>query len=154
MTSLFPETKRWLAFESECEIPTTTHQRKKIITLRPRNKPPINSIGNTPELDDALKQWKAILRPHVPSSPLVGPLKLSGSFMWRWREGEKGENRLAEGIWKDTKPDLSNLLKTMEDVMEELGFFENDSRIAAYGEIAKRWGPRGYLTILLEELGG
>lgn len=152
--TLFPETRRWLTFEAECEIPTTTHQRKKVITIRPRDKPPITSIGNTPELDDAIAQWTRILAPHAPLSPLTGPLKLSGSFMWRWRETEPGANRLEEGIWRDTKPDLSNLLKTMEDVMEELRFFENDSRIVAYGDIVKKWGPRGYLTILLEEIGG
>jgi len=152
--TLFHAPRRWLAFQAECEIPTTTHQRKRIITIRPRGKPPIQSLGNTPELDDALAQWKKILQPHVPQAPLVGPLRLSASFMWQWREGEKGENRHAEGIWRDTKPDLSNLLKTMEDVMEELGFFVNDARIAAFGEVVKKWGPRGYLTVLLEELAG
>lgn len=152
--TLFPETRRWVAFESDCEIPTTTHQRKQVITIRPRGQAPITSIGNTPELDEAIKQWQRILAPHAPASPLVGPLKLSASFMWTWRKIEPGANRLPDGIWRDTKPDLSNLVKTMEDVMEELGYYDNDSRIVSYGAITKRWGPTGHLRVVLEELGG
>jgi Holliday junction resolvase RusA-like endonuclease len=35
------------------------------------------------------------------------------------------------GAWKATKPDVGNSVKLLHDVMEELGFFANDSQIAS-----------------------
>jgi len=145
---------RSLTIEAYCLIPTTTHQRKKIIRIRPRGRPEFLKLGNTAELEEAIVRWDSILAPHRPRSPLIGAIRLSARFVWPWRDSEPKRNRVPEGILHTTRPDLSNLIKTMEDRLIALGFIEDDARIAAYGECSKRWGPRGYLSVVLSEIDG
>lgn len=152
MTSLFPETRRSLTIEITARIPTTTHQRKKITTIQVQGRT-ITSIGNTRELNEAIEQWDRILAPHAPSSPLKGAIRLSCVFTFPWRETEPGKNRVPEGILHTSRPDLSNLIKTMEDRLQELGYVEDDARIAQYGEVTKLWGDHPGLRLTLEEIG-
>ena len=42
----------------------------------------------------------------------------------------------------EQKPDLSNLIKFVEDA-----FYEDDSGIAEYGRMRKEWGYRGKIII-------
>lgn len=49
------------------------------------------------------------------------------------------------------KPDASNLLKLVEDVMEAAGVFRNDSQVAEPIAI-KRWGERAGLMVLVEDM--
>lgn len=153
MTSLFPETRRSLTIEITARIPTTTHQSKQIITFRPKGRAPISSIANTPNLNEAIAQWDRILAPHAPGSPLKGAIRLSCVFTFPWRETEPGKNRVPEGILHTSRPDLSNLIKTMEDRLQELGYVEDDARIAQYGEVTKLWGDHPGLRLTLEEIG-
>jgi Holliday junction resolvase RusA-like endonuclease len=143
---------RSIAFESYCDIPTTTHQRKKIIRIRPRGRPEFLKLGNTLELDEAIARWDQILAPHRPARPLAGAIRLEATFVWPWRESEPRRNRLPEGIPHTSRPDLSNLIKTIEDRLMALGFIEDDARISEYGHCAKHWGPRGYLCLTLTEI--
>jgi Holliday junction resolvase RusA-like endonuclease len=53
-------------------------------------------------------------------------------------------------VWKDTKPDLDNLLKLIWDALEAAGVMENDARICSYNGIFKRYGPVPGVIIELE----
>ena len=48
------------------------------------------------------------------------------------------------------KPDASNLLKLVEDVMETAGVFGNDCQVSR-PDVAKWWGERASLTVLVED---
>lgn len=48
------------------------------------------------------------------------------------------------------KPDASNLLKLIEDVMEDAGVFKNDSQIMRADPV-KWWGERAGVQILVED---
>ncbi|HDY90019.1 MAG TPA: RusA family crossover junction endodeoxyribonuclease [bacterium] len=85
------------------------------------------------------KQREAELMPllaqHRPEKPLEGAIMLSvmvylpipsSKPRW-WKEAA------AESFIRPTgKPDLSNYIKLIEDCMESLGFFKNDSQIVEY----------------------
>lgn len=48
------------------------------------------------------------------------------------------------------KPDASNLLKLVEDVMEAAGVFSNDSKVSR-AEPIKWWGERAGVSVLVED---
>lgn len=88
----------------------------------------------------------ALLAQHAPAEPLAGPLTLyvnchfaiPASKPKKWRQ-----DALCGYIRPTGKPDCSNILKHIEDVMEQVGFFVNDSQIVdarcvkLYGDINK-----------------
>lgn len=73
-----------------------------------------------------LKDAKATIRAHVgkykPAEPMKGPLKLSVYWVFRYTKASKEQ-------WMVRKPDLDNLNKMLQDVMQDLQFFEDDSQI-------------------------
>lgn len=75
---------------------------------------------------------EALMMPHVPDVPLSGMLSLSlvitmpipASF-----SKPKTALALHRSLRPTTKPDLSNVLKHVEDVMQRMRFFEDDKQI-------------------------
>lgn len=69
--------------------------------------------------------------------------KLSLTFIMpmpeSWSEKKKGEMC---GTINQVKPDLSNLIKFVEDA-----FYSEDSSIAEYGRMRKEWGYKGKIII-------
>lgn len=57
-----------------------------------------------------------------------------------WSEKKKGS---MAGRWHKSRPDLSNLLKALEDAI-----FTDDSKISSYGYLCKRWARRGAIEII------
>lgn len=97
----------------------------------------------------ALKMAKAKLRdsliPHIPDKPFDGPLRLI--VKWCYPVSGKHQN----GEYKATKPDTDNLNKALKDIMEDLGFFVNDSRVASE-VIEKFWAEIPGIYIRLEQI--
>lgn len=96
-----------------------------------------------------LKAAKAKLRDHLisyrPDKPMDGALRL----VVKWCFPRTGKHY--DGEYKHTKPDTDNLNKVLKDIMEELGFFVNDSRIASE-IIEKFWADIPGIYIRLENL--
>ena len=56
-----------------------------------------------------------------------------------------------DGEYKDTKPDTGNLNKLLLDVMEDLGYWDNDARVAS--EINEKfWAKIPGIFISIESL--
>lgn len=53
-------------------------------------------------------------------------------------------------VWKDTKPDLDNLMKMVWDASAAAGIFTNDSRIASLNGVFKHYGLVPGLVVELE----
>ena len=78
---------------------------------------------------------------HTPNEPLTGPVKLQVDFVFPWRKSEP-QKRIALGrVPHTSKPDCSNLVKMLEDVMTKLGFWKDDSQIASL-TVTKAWGDK------------
>lgn len=73
----------------------------------------------------------ALMAPYVPPEPLEGPLLLCLAFEYPFNKSHGKRKRDLGILYKPTKPDLTNLIKQVEDVMQSSRFFINDSQIAA-----------------------
>ena len=116
--------------------PTITAQQHKISHGR---------FYDPPELKMAKMKLRDSLIPYVPEKPLDGALRL----IVKWCFPIKGKHQ--NGEYKTTKPDTDNLNKTLKDIMEDLNFFVNDSRVASE-IIEKFWADIPGVYICLEEL--
>lgn len=120
--------------------PTTTAQQHKVSV---RNGKPV--FYDPPELVLAKSKLRTHLIPHVPEQPFDGALRL----VVKWCYPVTGEHY--DGEYKYTKPDTDDLNKALKDIMEDLGFYVNDSRVASE-TIEKFWAEVTGIWIHLEEI--
>lgn len=116
--------------------PTTTAQQHKISK---------NNFYDPPELKAAKMKLRDHLIPHRPDKPFDGPLRL----VVKWCFPITGKHH--DGEYKYTKPDTDDLNKALKDIMEDLGFYVNDSRVASE-IIEKFWAEIPGIYIRLENL--
>jgi Holliday junction resolvase RusA-like endonuclease len=139
-------TLRVLEFEMDCVPPTTTHHRKKIVKVGGFSK-----LADTEKLVEAKDLLTALLIPHRPAAPFEGPVSLSMAFYWPWRQSEPKKNRAPDGKWMTSRPDCSNLAKTLEDRLVFLRFIEDDNCVARL-VVEKVWHDRPRITVQIREL--
>lgn len=137
---------RAISFEvKNVVVPTANHQRKKIVTVNGFSK-----LADKPELVKAKDFWTQHMLPHRPSCPLEGPLAVIVTIIWPYRKSEPKKNRT--GLIPHTStPDLSNMMKTIEDRLKECGFIRDDAEIA-YSRSSKWWGEIGSFEICISEV--
>ena len=88
--------------------------------------------------------WKAIVEPYRPETPMCGAIALSIAITWPHTKRSRTESgkRNTPVVAKTTRPDSDNIVKMILDVMQETGFFHDDSQIfdmhisRYYGDIA------------------
>ena len=107
--------------------PTVTAQEKKVAIIR--GKPRIYEPENVAKAKSELKKH---LKPFVPKNPLIGPLKLTVS--WLFYKGTKHKHM----EYRDTKPDTDNLEKLLKDCMTELHYWEDDAQVVVE-HVEKVW---------------
>lgn len=116
--------------------PTTTAQQHKISK---------GKFYDPPELKAAKMKLRDHLIPHRPDKPFDGALRL----VVKWCFPITGKHQ--DGEYKYTKPDTDDLNKALKDIMEDLGFYVNDSRVASE-IIEKFWAKIPGIYIRLEKL--
>lgn len=84
----------------------------------------------------AFAQWRAILEKYAPEEPLEGALSLHLVLTWPHTVDSR---RVDAGrpVRKITRPDGVNILKGVEDIMTELGYWHDDNQLAV--ECVERW---------------
>lgn len=120
--------------------PTITAQEKKITVVNGKPK-----LYDPPELAAAKNKIKSNLIPFIPDQPLDGALRL----VVKWCFPITGKHH--DGEYKYTKPDTDDLNKALKDIMETLGFYVNDSRVASE-TIEKFWAKVPGIWIHLEKI--
>jgi Holliday junction resolvase RusA-like endonuclease len=78
-------------------------------------------------------------------------VKIEVILAWPYRKGEPEKNRTDCGIPHVSKPDISNLMKTLEDRLVEEGFIRDDAEIAD-SHTFKKWSDIGYFAIRIVEI--
>lgn len=129
----------------DMEPPTTTAQQKKISWAS--GHPVVYQSKNAAK---AYKQLRDELKQFAPEEPMDGPLFMSVTWSWSYPKSWSNKKKHGEH-WKTTKPDTDNLQKALKDVMEELGFFVNDSRVCEE-LVRKKWSDMPGIDIILEEI--
>jgi len=140
-------TLRTVEFEISDVAPKTTHHSKKIITVNGHG-----SMADTPKLRTAKRFWREALKPHIPNTPFLAPVRLSVALVWPFRASDP--KRVSEAgvlVPCTAKPDLTNITKTIEDILVELGFIENDQGNSSL-IVNKYWGSDPYIYVCLEEM--
>lgn len=96
----------------EPEPPRVTHQQKKahIVNGKPFMYEP-------QRLKDARAKFAAFLKPLAPAEPFSSAVRVD--VLWIFRGKTPG--------WFVKRPDCSNLQKLIEDVMTDVGFWQDDS---------------------------
>lgn len=80
------------------------------------------------KVKDALEEYREKLQPYKLPKPLQGALQVNVRFYYK-----------GKGVWKDTRPDLDNMVKLLLDAMTQEGFWEDDGQIVMLS-MAKMYG--------------
>jgi Holliday junction resolvase RusA-like endonuclease len=135
-----------MTFTIPCVPPTVTSQMKGACRtpggVRFFKKKPVAQAENT---------LFALLRPHVPAEPLLGPLRMTVGWRMPWRKSETKKRMAAGSQPCDVRPDLSNLIKLLEDCMTTLRFWNDDSQICDL-RLTKHWSDNPGITIGVESI--
>lgn len=130
-------------------LPPEPQRRGKIIRIGKFSK-----IGRTERQELAEGQLISVLSNHRPEKPLTGPLYMKViMFLPIPKAFSRIKTTRAQSgkFQPDKKPDMSNLLKHLEDCMTKIGFWDDDAQLCAES-IMKKYddgkGPRWEITLL------
>jgi Holliday junction resolvase RusA-like endonuclease len=141
-----------LSFRLACVPPTAGHHHKKIIRLRTRTGNEFLKLGNRPELNQAMRLLEELLIPHQPPAPVIGPVVLTVEYTWPWLASHGKKVRALGRIPHISKPDLTNVTKTLEDRLCELLFIEDDRKVVDL-HARKWWGDEPGIAITIAPFG-
>lgn len=118
-----------------CNIPTVTAQQKGAFAVNGKVR-----FFKKKKVAQSEQSFHALLYPHRPSAPFDGPVCLCIGFVFPWRKSESKRIVKNYSLYPvQTRPDLSNLVKTIEDVMTTLRFWNDDGQISSLS-ITKQYG--------------
>lgn len=90
--------------------------------------------------------------PFRPTPPLKGPLRLTLTFTFPWRDRETERNKAGGWLPRDTKPDWDNLAKATVDALALAGFFAKGDQQIADGRVLKGWGDKHGVRVRLSDM--
>ena len=122
-----------IRFRIMCVPPKTSHHAKKIVRIGKFSR-----LADKPELVASKAMLDSLLMPFQPQAPVSGPVELILTFTWPYRASEPKRNR-GRLIYHTSRPDCSNLAKTLEDRLVALCFLEDDNAVCRL-VVAKFWG--------------
>lgn len=115
-----------VTFFIDCIPFNTTHQSKKI-TRRER----FTALVDSQKLVQVKRTYESLILPFKPEVPLSGPISLSLVFNFPFLKGHSKTFRQSDRCkYKITKPDCSNLAKTLEDALARMGFLVDDAMVS------------------------
>lgn len=81
--------------------------------------------------------------------PLEGPLKMEATFVYA-APASWSKKKRAETVWKQSRPDTSNLVKIVEDAINAV-VYHDDAQIAV-SQVQKKYGDRAEIIVTVSEL--
>jgi crossover junction endodeoxyribonuclease RusA len=135
-----------IKFRIDCNPPKATSQQKGVMVIA--GKPRFFKRKHVKQAENDIT---ALLMPHRPKTPLVGPVRLLVVWAYPWRKSEPKRNRERGYMPCDTRPDCSNIVKGLEDCMTRLGFWGDDSQVADL-RFVKQWSDHPGIYVEIEEI--
>lgn len=133
-----------IAFHVSCVPPKTSHHAKRIVK---RGK--FSSLADKPELVAAKATLDSLLLQHQPSAPIEGPIVLTLQFVWPWLASHSKRVRAGGRIPMTSRPDCSNVTKTLEDRLVALRFIEDDNAVVDL-RVTKWWGYQPGIDVRIQ----
>ena len=126
------------------DLPTVTHQSKKIIYVRTRNRS-FPKMADTPELEAARALYARELSRHKgkPLAPLQGYLEMELWMCWKWNHPYEN--------WRIAMPDWDNAAKTFQDILVKTGYILHDNQVVR-ACVNKIQGPKAGIKLQLRLL--
>jgi len=121
-------------FHVSCVPPKTSHHAKRIVKLGKFSR-----LADKPELVASKAMLDSLLLPHQPKEPITGPVSMRLEFTWPWLASHPKKTKALGRIPHTSRPDLSNLAKTIEDRLVALRFMEDDNAVVEL-TLLKWWG--------------
>jgi Holliday junction resolvase RusA-like endonuclease len=117
------------------------------------------SRGKRAFMPQATQDAEAHCRAHalaqVGRQLLSGPLGLSVAIYQpvpaSWSKRRQAAALAGGGAWVTAKPDMTNILKLIEDSMKDV-LWNDDAQIAHYGEMSKRYAERPHTVLTVWQL--
>lgn len=135
-----------IQFFVSCVPPTANHQRKRIVRIGKFSR-----LADKPELVAAKAMLDSILLPHQPVTPIVGAVAMTLEFTWPWLKGHAKKVKAQGRIPHTSRPDCSNVTKTLEDRLVALRFLEDDSAVVDL-TVRKFWGDAPGIAVTIRAL--
>jgi Holliday junction resolvase RusA-like endonuclease len=125
-----------IRFFLACVPPRTNHQRKKIVKIGK-----FSTLADKPELVAAKEMIDNLLLPHQPPAPFDVPVSMSVTFVWPWLKSHSKRFK-GQGLqFHTSKPDCTNVIKTLEDRLVALRFLTDDRSVVDI-KVRKFWGHK------------
>lgn len=125
----------------DIDPPTITAQQKGVRVVHGRP-----FFYEKHEVTQARRTIEWAMKKYVPDEPIQGPVILSVAL----GIPTKDKKRLKKE-WKDTRPDLDNMLKLLLDCLTEMKFFRDDAQVVQLHS-QKKWSAEGYMHIKITEI--
>lgn len=110
-----------------CNIPTVTAQQKGASFRNGKVR-----FFKKKGVLESEHTFHALFYPHRPKTPFTGPVCLILHLRFPWRKSEKKSRIRKYSLYPvEVRPDLSNLVKTIEDVLTTLRFWNDDSQVSS-----------------------
>ena len=136
-----------IEFRVSCIPPKTSHHAKRIVK---RGK--FSSLADKPELVAAKQTLESLLLPHQVAEPVRGAVCLQLEFTWPWLASHPKKTRTLGRIPHTSRPDCSNLAKTLEDRLVALRFIEDDNAVVRL-MVLKFWGNEPGIRVSIASVG-
>ena len=135
-----------LRIHLSCIPPTTTHQDKHIVKIGAWSR-----LADKPTLIEAKSTLDSLLLPHQLPRPIDGPYIVAFEFTWPWQKGARKWERALGRIPMTSRPDASNLAKTLEDRLSRLKFIHDDNAVVEL-HVRKWWGDEPGIDIAIASI--
>lgn len=109
--------------------PTTTHQSKKIVTIRKKGGGQFSKLADDKPLVEVRKHYAVMLAGSWHKEPITEPVVLVIEYHFPILKAASVAER--QGGWMTSKPDLSNLTKTLEDALVDAGILIDDNLVVS-----------------------
>lgn len=125
-------------------IPSATSQQKGEKIIYGKNGKAFIHHYKKKKVADARASFVGKLKPYAPEVPSDKPIKLTVWFEFSVKDKKKW------GRYKTTRPDLSNLIKEIEDAMTECHFWLDDSQVVELN-LCKTYEKEASIYVEIEE---
>ena len=135
-----------LAFSLRCVPPKSSHHAKKIVRVGHWTR-----LADKPELVQAKAMLDSLLLPHAPATPVSGPVTLSLGFTWPWLASDPKRLKAQGRVPHASRPDCSNMAKTIEDRLVALRFLNDDAQVVDL-RVRKWRGDEAGIDVSIQEV--
>lgn len=140
-----------VAFWIEGNPPKTTHHSKRITARFGKGGRRFGGMRDSDKLVEAKAWIDTKLAKHRVPEPIQGPVSLQLIWVFEWPRSTP-KKLLTKVRWRQTKPDCSNLAKTLEDRLVANGFLKDDNCVVM-AQQCKVHGPNPGIYVKIRRVG-